>query len=240
MPNTWKCLIALAVLAGCGGNTIVDGGIDASVEPPDAGLDGGLDAGIDAGTPATASLLRAHTGDGKVLHAYFSAAVVPEAADLQLRTADAGVQTVTVASIAPDAADPKHVVITLATALPKDKRYQLEVDRVVKAEKRTASLKTTLSLAMVWHQHQPSYIDPEGDWLRGPWVRKHGVKDYYDMAAMLGSYPDIHVQVNLTPILLMQLENYYLKRVGPFVNLTAKTVDLTGFFAQRSAPGAYQ
>jgi hypothetical protein len=89
---------------------------------------------------------------------------------------------------------------------------------------------------MVWHQHQPTYVDPEGDYLRGPWVRKHGTKDYYDMAAMLGAYPDVHVMVNLTPVLLMQLEDYYLKRLAPHVNLQAKTVDAAGYFSQRPVP----
>lgn len=221
----WMLMVAAAVFSACPGPSGVDGGMDGSV-----------DAGEDAGTP-TAALLRAHTGDGKVLHAYFSSAVTPAAADLQFLTADAGVQAVTVASVTPDTADQKHLVITLNAELPRTNRYQLVVNRVVRPDRNSTPLKGTLSLAMVWHQHQPSYIDPEGDWLRGPWVRKHGVKDYYDMAAMLGGYPDIHVQVNLTPILLMQLENYYLKRVGPFVNVTAKTVDTTGYFAQRSAPG---
>jgi alpha-amylase/alpha-mannosidase (GH57 family) len=139
--------------------------------------------------------------------------------------------------VAKDPNDAKHVTITLANELPKDKRYQLKVGRVTLDNRNTRPLKSTLSLAMVWHQHQPSYVNPDGDYLLGPWVRKHGTKDYYDMAALVGEYPDIHVMVNLTPILLMQLENYYLARVGPFVDLTAKTVDTAGYFAQRTAPG---
>ena len=64
-----------------------------------------------------------------------------------------------------------------------------------------------LHLAIVWHQHQPRYFkDPDtGEYLE-PWVRIHGIKDYYDMAAMLKAYPEMKFTINLTPVLLMQLE----------------------------------
>ena len=39
-----------------------------------------------------------------------------------------------------------------------------------------------------------------------PWVRVHATKDYYDMAAMLAQYPDVHVTFNLTPVLIRQLD----------------------------------
>ncbi len=65
-----------------------------------------------------------------------------------------------------------------------------------------------LYLALVWHQHQPLYYkDAEGIYTR-PWVRVHATKDYYDMAAMLKSYPGVHVTINLTPVLLKQLSDY--------------------------------
>jgi alpha-amylase/alpha-mannosidase (GH57 family) len=64
-----------------------------------------------------------------------------------------------------------------------------------------------LHLAILWHQHQPRYFkDPvTGEYLE-PWVRIHGIKDYYDMAAMLEAYPKIKFTINLTPVLLSQLE----------------------------------
>jgi alpha-amylase/alpha-mannosidase (GH57 family) len=64
-----------------------------------------------------------------------------------------------------------------------------------------------LHLTILWHQHQPRYFkDPEtGEYLE-PWVRIHGIKDYYDMVAILREYPGITVTVNLTPVLLEQLE----------------------------------
>ncbi|RKZ30418.1 hypothetical protein DRQ36_05635 [bacterium] len=72
-------------------------------------------------------------------------------------------------------------------------------------------------LAIIWHQHQPLYADPAQDYLRGPWVRLHATKDYYDMAAMLADYPDVHVTINLTSVLLQQLQNYYVARLGDVI-----------------------
>src|SRR5512138_3241293 len=65
-------------------------------------------------------------------------------------------------------------------------------------------------LNLIWHQHQPLYVDPALDGLTGPWVRAHATKDYYDMAAMLRQYPEIHCTFNLTSSLLVQLQEYYV------------------------------
>ena len=62
-------------------------------------------------------------------------------------------------------------------------------------------------LNLIWHQHQPLYpTDAEGIVTR-PWVRLHATKDYYDMAALVGEFPDLRVTFNLTPVLLLQLED---------------------------------
>jgi alpha-amylase/alpha-mannosidase (GH57 family) len=61
----------------------------------------------------------------------------------------------------------------------------------------------------VWHQHQPVYFkDPETGVYAKPWVRVHAAKDYYDMAAIIKEYPDIHTTFNLTPSLIRQLDDY--------------------------------
>ncbi len=63
-----------------------------------------------------------------------------------------------------------------------------------------------LYLSIFWHQHQPIYFkDPDTGIYQKPWVRLHAAKDYVDMAAMLGKYPDIQAAFNLTPSLLRQL-----------------------------------
>ena len=62
-------------------------------------------------------------------------------------------------------------------------------------------------LMLMWHQHQPFYPkDAEGVYAR-PWVRVHATKDYHDMAALVAEYPGVRAVFNLTPALLLQLED---------------------------------
>ena len=63
-----------------------------------------------------------------------------------------------------------------------------------------------LHLVLLWHQHQPLYPKDENGVVTRPWVRLHAAKDYWDMAELVGRYPDIRVSFNLTPVLLLQLE----------------------------------
>jgi alpha-amylase/alpha-mannosidase (GH57 family) len=65
-----------------------------------------------------------------------------------------------------------------------------------------------LSLAFVWHQHQPYYPDDLGGEIPMPWVRLHGAKDYWGMAALLDEFPKLHATINLVPSLLVQLAAY--------------------------------
>ena len=60
---------------------------------------------------------------------------------------------------------------------------------------------------LIWHQHQPLYPKDENGVVTRPWVRVHATKDYYDMAAMVRDYPDLRLTFNLTPVLLLQLED---------------------------------
>src|SRR5262249_28751070 len=41
-----------------------------------------------------------------------------------------------------------------------------------------------------------------------PWVRLHGVKDYYGMALHLFEFPEMRCAINLVPSLLLQLQAY--------------------------------
>ncbi|MCI0656167.1 MAG: glycoside hydrolase family 57 protein [Acidobacteria bacterium] len=65
-----------------------------------------------------------------------------------------------------------------------------------------------LSVAFLWHLHQPQYR------LRGemvcplPWVRLHGIRAYYDMVRVLDEFPEIRITVNLVPCLLEQIRAY--------------------------------
>jgi alpha-amylase/alpha-mannosidase (GH57 family) len=65
-----------------------------------------------------------------------------------------------------------------------------------------------LYIAFVWHMHQPYYKDDiTGSYIL-PWVRMHGIKDYYDMPALLTDFPDVHQTFNLVPSLLKQIQDY--------------------------------
>lgn len=68
--------------------------------------------------------------------------------------------------------------------------------------------KEPLCVAFIWNQHQPSYKDSITGKYTQPWVRLHCVKDYYPMAAILGDYPALHQTFNLTPSLVLQIEDY--------------------------------
>ncbi len=87
-----------------------------------------------------------------------------------------------------------------------------------------------LYVAFLWHMHQPYYKDPLTGIYRLPWVRLHGVKDYFDMAANLEEYPEIRQTFNLVPSLLEQLIDYTDHNArDTFLEVTRKRAgDLTG------------
>jgi alpha-amylase/alpha-mannosidase (GH57 family) len=68
-----------------------------------------------------------------------------------------------------------------------------------------------LRLALLWHQHQPLYRDTRaaarGSY-RQPWARLHALRDYHGMAALVAERPGVHLTINLTPVLLWQLDDY--------------------------------
>jgi len=63
-----------------------------------------------------------------------------------------------------------------------------------------------LKILFVWHHHQP-YYKADGKFLL-PWVRMHGIKDYWDMVRILDDYQNIRQTFNFTPSLLEQLQEY--------------------------------
>lgn len=66
----------------------------------------------------------------------------------------------------------------------------------------------SIPLAIVWHQHQPFYKDLQTGSLVMPWVRLHGIKDYYGMARLIENVPCMRCTINLVPSLVMQLMDY--------------------------------
>ena len=92
-------------------------------------------------------------------------------------------------------------IVLGALAGPASSVYEPVVDDL-------ESLGRPISVAVVWHQHQPKYLkDLETGEYMEPWVRMHCIKDYYDMVAILEEFPRIHLTVNLTPILLTQIDD---------------------------------
>lgn len=65
-----------------------------------------------------------------------------------------------------------------------------------------------LYVAIIWHNHQPYYKNPDTGIYDLPWVRLHASKDYYDMAALLKHYPKVHATFNMVPSLIDQLRDY--------------------------------
>ena len=54
-----------------------------------------------------------------------------------------------------------------------------------------------LSIAFVWHMHQPMYKpNSVSDYLM-PWVRMHAIKDYLDMLLLTTEFPNIKQTFNL-------------------------------------------
>ena len=69
-------------------------------------------------------------------------------------------------------------------------------------------MKKKLSIAFVWHMHQPMYkVSAESDYLM-PWVRMHAIKDYLDMLLIMNKYPKLKLNFNLVPLLLSMLKDY--------------------------------
>jgi alpha-amylase/alpha-mannosidase (GH57 family) len=67
---------------------------------------------------------------------------------------------------------------------------------------------SNISVAFIWHFHQPMYSSPEGSTLPLPWVRLHCLKDYLDMLKNAQKFPDIRLTFNFTPSLLLQIRDY--------------------------------
>jgi alpha-amylase/alpha-mannosidase (GH57 family) len=80
-----------------------------------------------------------------------------------------------------------------------------------------------ISLAILWHMHQPFYKDlVTGEYIL-PWVRLHAVKDYWDMAAVLDRFPEVKINFNLVPSLLAQIDDYVNNKVADtFLEVTLK------------------
>ncbi|MGO9085126.1 MAG: hypothetical protein ACLP6G_18250 [Terriglobales bacterium] len=80
-----------------------------------------------------------------------------------------------------------------------------------------------LRVILLWHQHQPFYKDLVTGEYRLPWVRLHGLKDYYGMVKLLDEFPNVHQNFNLVPSLMVQIQDYVAGTAhDPFLSVAAK------------------
>jgi alpha-amylase/alpha-mannosidase (GH57 family) len=83
-----------------------------------------------------------------------------------------------------------------------------------------------IPLAIIWHQHQPYYKDLTSGEMVLPWVRLHGIKDYYGMARLLSEFPGVRATINLVPSMVAQLQDYVEKdATDPFLRRTVLNAD---------------
>ena len=62
-----------------------------------------------------------------------------------------------------------------------------------------------MKVVILWHMHQPYYVNPLTKKAKMPWVRLHAVKGYLDMIDLVAAMPEIRVNFNFTPVLVRQI-----------------------------------
>ena len=62
-----------------------------------------------------------------------------------------------------------------------------------------------MNVVILWHMHQPYYVNPLTKKAMMPWVRLHAAKGYLDMIDLVTAHPDVRVTFNFTPVLLRQI-----------------------------------
>jgi len=84
-----------------------------------------------------------------------------------------------------------------------------------------------LKVAILWHMHQPFYLNPEDNRFDMPWVRLHGIKDYLDMPLRAAKNENVKVTFNLVPSLIDQIQMYcdgYTDRHLDLSRISARTL----------------
>src|SRR4030095_11040963 len=71
-----------------------------------------------------------------------------------------------------------------------------------------------ITLAFLWHMHQPYYVEAGGDRATLPWTRLHALKDYFDLPSIARRFPRVPQTFHLVPSLLDQLDGYPEGRIS--------------------------
>jgi alpha-amylase/alpha-mannosidase (GH57 family) len=95
----------------------------------------------------------------------------------------------------------------------------------------------TVYLNLIYKHHVPLYYDVKKDQIEAPFVRQHLTRDYFDIADVIQRYPNVHATAVLSPTLLWQLEEIYVKRMEPFIgkdrnNRKPADMNAAGFLAR--------
>lgn len=87
-------------------------------------------------------------------------------------------------------------------------------------------MRKKLSLAFIWHMHQPVYKSEQNGIYLMPWVRLRAVKDYLDMLLVMDKFPGLKLNFNLVPMLISSIYDYgYNEAHDIFSRLTITPVE---------------
>ncbi len=75
----------------------------------------------------------------------------------------------------------------------------------------------TVYLNLVFKHHVPLYYNAAKDQIEAPFVRMHATRDYFEMGDVIQRYQHVHATVALSPTLLWQVQEIYVKRMEPFI-----------------------
>ncbi|MBI4971340.1 MAG: hypothetical protein HZC17_05830 [Candidatus Omnitrophica bacterium] len=84
-----------------------------------------------------------------------------------------------------------------------------------------------LSVAFLWHMHQPIYKEGASGKYLLPWVRLHSLKGYTDLPVLSEKNQGFRQTINFTPSLLVQLDEYVNNPAikDDFLEITKKPAD---------------
>lgn len=71
-----------------------------------------------------------------------------------------------------------------------------------------------MNVVLLWHMHQPYYVNPVTKLAMMPWVRMHAVKGYLDMIDLMARFPKVKANFNFTPVLVKQIEEFVTGEVS--------------------------
>jgi alpha-amylase/alpha-mannosidase (GH57 family) len=62
-----------------------------------------------------------------------------------------------------------------------------------------------MKVVILWHMHQPYYVNPLTKKAMMPWVRLHAAKGYLDMIDLVAAQPNLRINFNFSPVLVRQI-----------------------------------